>query len=149
MKTAWIFDIDGTIANLEHRLHHVKNGKSDWSAFFKSCINDEPIGDVIYLLSLLKQNGHMIILLSGRSDEVWTETVEWLDRWAIYFDHLVMRKQGDNRPDYIVKDELLSDFLMNQNELFDIKGVFEDRDQVVEMYRRRGLRCYQVAPGSF
>lgn len=32
---------------------------------------------------------------------------------------------------------------------FCVKGVLDDRDQVVAMWRSIGLMCAQVAPGSF
>jgi len=63
-----------------------------------------------------------------------------------------MRKEGDHREDNIVKSELLDQILTQYpqvKEQFKIAGVFEDRQQVVDMYRARGLRVFQVAKGDF
>jgi hypothetical protein len=66
-----------------------------------------------------------------------------------------MRAEGDHREDNIVKSELLDKLLKYEgfpNEFppsVKISGVFEDRQQVVDMYRARGLRVFQVAKGNF
>jgi len=56
-----------------------------------------------------------------------------------------MRKAGDNRKDSIVKYEILQELIKE----YYIEYVFDDRDQVVKMWREAGLRCLQVAPGNF
>ena len=38
-----ICDIDGTLADLHHRLHHIKNGNKNWDAFFAEVKDDLPI----------------------------------------------------------------------------------------------------------
>ena len=64
-----------------------------------------------------------------------------------------MRKDGDYRKDTIVKDELLTNVLkILNNEYEGITWnpiIFEDRKQVVDMWRNKGFTCYQVAPGEF
>jgi hypothetical protein len=57
-----------------------------------------------------------------------------------------MRRVGDRRPDYIVKAELLDQILRDG---FSPSMAFDDRDQVVAMWRERGVPCAQVAPGNF
>jgi hypothetical protein len=59
-----------------------------------------------------------------------------------------MRNAGDHREDYIVKEELL-DQIIARFPGQAIGGAFEDREQVVTMYRKRGLRVFQVAEGKF
>jgi hypothetical protein len=59
-----------------------------------------------------------------------------------------MRKSGDHREDHVVKGELLDQILKDRH-LSELGAVFEDRQQVVDMYRERGLRVFQVAPGNF
>ena len=57
-----------------------------------------------------------------------------------------MRKQHDNRADWIVKKELFVDEISN---IYDVKFVLDDRQQVVDMWRSLGLTCFQVAEGNF
>ena len=51
-----------------------------------------------------------------------------------------MRNSGDRRPDVEVKQEIL-DYLPKDR----IRYVLDDRDQVVDMRRKNGLTCLQVA----
>ena len=51
--------------------------------------------------------------------------------------------------DNIVKAELIIDVESDWREDLPILGVFEDRQQVVDMYRAKGLRVFQVADGKF
>ena len=55
-----------------------------------------------------------------------------------------MRNSGDRRPDVEVKQEIL-DYLPKDR----IRCVLDDRDQVVDMWRKNGLTCLQVAEGTF
>lgn len=144
----YLVDIDGTVADLSHRLHFIQGEKANWDGFFAACPNDMPINEVIETVRLLKNGGAKIVLVSGRSDAIRTETAQWCANFGVSFDGLYMRKAGDHRHDNIVKSELLDavliDFPGEQ-----IAGAFEDRKQVVDMYRERGLRVFQVAEGNF
>src|SRR6266850_2585557 len=135
----YIFDIDGTIADLSHRLHFIQNKPAKWKEFFLACKDDTPIEDVVLVLKALEAGGSRIILVTGRSDIARRETIEWFIDFGIPFDELYMRKDGDHREDYIVKSELLDKVLGNHPGR-EIDAVFEDRQQVVDMYRSRGLR---------
>ena len=149
-----ICDIDGTVANLEHRRHLVTNGNHDWDKFFYECAKDTPIVEIIEILRAVvrgKSYEPRVIFVSGRSDVVRGMTELWLEKHAgqLLFDpnttgDLRMRKAGDTRPDDIVKAELTKDL-----EPEDVWFVLDDRDRVVKMWRERGFRCLQVAEGDF
>jgi phosphoglycolate phosphatase-like HAD superfamily hydrolase len=144
----YIFDLDGTLADATHRLHFIapdRKGGADWSKFFKACVDDKPILPVIDLLKALVQAGHTAIISTGRSDEVRSETWDWIIHHNIPVHKLFMRKAGDHRPDHIVKMELLDEISLRR----EIVGIFEDRQAVVDEYRKRGLTVYQVAYGGF
>jgi hypothetical protein len=87
-----------------------------------------------------------IILVSGRSDEFRQQTVEWLADNRVYYDQLLMRKQGDVRKDSIVKTEIYEQDIEPH---FNVRYVLDDRNQTVEAWRKLGLICLQVAPGDF
>lgn len=148
MAMIYIFDIDGTLADLTHRLHFIENGQKDWDGFFAACPDDLPIETVITTCRLLKKSGATIVLVSGRSDAVRKQTQQWLQDFEVPFDALYMRKAGDHRQDDVVKAELL-DQLTQEWDAGQIVGIFEDRNQVVEMYRAKRYRVFQVAPGDF
>lgn len=142
-----VFDLDGTLADIEHRVHHIRDGRSDYRTFFKLCPADIPIWPVIQTLTSHHKMGHTVEIWSGRSDEVRSETDQWLFKHGINADLLThMRKAGDTRPDVVVKREWL-DAARDLNQTPDI--IYDDRDVVVAMWREEGIRCFQVAPGPF
>lgn len=143
----YIFDIDGTLADCTHRLHFIQSKPADWRAFFAACPADQPIEQVIEVAKAL-QPIHSIKLITGRSNEIEEQTAQWINDQGIYFSDLLMRTEGDHREDYVVKAELL-DELLKRYSLSSIAAVFEDRKQVVDMYRSKGLRVFQVADGNF
>lgn len=87
--------------------------------------------------------------MSGRSESCEEATIEWLYKHKVPFTSLYIRKLKDHRHDDIVKAELLADVMKDWREDLPIIGVFEDRKQVVDMYRAHGLRVFQVAEGNF
>jgi hypothetical protein len=139
----YIFDIDGTLADLSHRLHFITGEKKDWAGFYADCEHDKPIPEVIEIARCLIDAGNTLVMITGRSDEIRYDTEDWLEKHGVWGD-VLMRKQGDHRDDCVVKSELLDTLPVDK-----IAGVFEDRQQVVDMYRARGLRVFQVAPGNF
>jgi len=58
---------------------------------------------------------------------------------------MFMRKDKDYRQDYMVKQDILDKHIDKSK----VWVVLDDRDQVVQMWRRNGLTCLQVADGNF
>lgn len=139
----YVFDLDGTLADLTHRRHHVEGEVKDWRAFFAACVDDAPIEHTLDLLYTLHSAGQRVEVWSGRSDEVRDQTRAWLRAHLVPDDVvLLMRTAGDHRPD----DEVKREFLRGGG-VPDM--VFDDRRRVVEMWRREGVPCAQVADGDF
>lgn len=147
MKPLYIFDLDGTLALIEHRRHHVSDGKSDWRAFFAACVDDAPNSPVIQTMNYLYEAGCEILIWSGRSDEVYGQTMEWLSRHFCGFHGIRMRRAGDHQPDEKLKAGWLAE--LNAVDRGRLLAVFEDRDRMVKLWRENGIACFQVAPGDF
>lgn len=147
MKNTVIFDLDGTLADISHRLHHIDDSvNKDWDAFHSLCINDEPIQYGISVFKAMVRNGYRAIIITGRDESYSQETYSWLQEHLGYVPLVLMRPNGDRRPDTEVKKEwLTSGFIELENVLM----AFEDRARVVQMYRDMGIPCYQVAEGDF
>ena len=141
-----IFDLDGTLALINHRRHFVEGEKKDWDAFFQACLKDEPNIPIIKLAHELHDAGNSIEIWSGRSDVVKKETVFWLAYYVLDRFKLKMRPKGDFTPDDVLKEQWLNE---SPQEFKDNLIVFDDRDKVVAMWRRRGITCCQVAEGDF
>lgn len=86
-----------------------------------------------------------ILFTSGRSDKYREVTQNWLDKHNLK-GILLMRKEGDERKDYVVKNEIYDNYIKyNYNVVF----ILDDRDQVVRLWRSMGLPCLQVNDGNF
>lgn len=141
----YLFDIDGTLANCDHRKHHIEGEKKDWDAFYATCHLDEPIDHMVELARDLYSHGHLVFV-TGRGEEQRGPTQEWLKDHGLGGPPLYMRPAKDYRPDDIVKGELLDQIVEAGYEPI---MAFDDRNSVVKMWRARGIPCAQVAEGDF
>lgn len=143
------FDIDGTLANIEHRLDYVRSKPKNWKAFDAGIPNDkvnEPVAEVFFSL---RNDGHDIIFASGRNERSRDVTVAWLDRknfWCADSSKLYMRKADDYRSDDIVKDEIIDEIVADWGKLPDMW--FDDRPRVVRAVRNRGIFVFDVYQGE-
>jgi uncharacterized HAD superfamily protein len=141
----FLIDIDGTVANGDHRLHHIQKEPKAWDDYFLECDKDAPIGhmrDVVQSLS----NHFKIVYVSGRSDLVQKQTLDWLENHGFPCDALFMRRQGDHKNDDVLKIELLAQVRAAG---FEPIMAFDDRNRVVKAWRAAGIPCAQVAEGDF
>lgn len=148
MKTV-IVDVDGTIANLDHRQHYLRVKPRNWGAFKKLAFDDTVHTDIVELVKFLKEGGINIVICTARTEDEKEVTVRWLHEKAGLegvYTKLYMRETGDYRDDGTVKAELLAQIRADG---FDPWFVLDDRDRVVKMWRENGIRCLQVAYGSF
>lgn len=139
-----IFDIDGTLADISERIHHVRKKPKNWNAFNEGMAQDKAIRSMVRLCNILYATGVRIVLCSGRNEKNRPETVEWLDKQGVNYHDLLLRKDEDFRSDIVIKREILRD--MDKSKIL---FVVEDRSRVVEMWRSEGLTCLQCAPGEF
>jgi len=139
-----IFDIDGTLADVSERVHHIKKKPKNWTAFNEAMAQDKAIHSMVRLCNILYESGLTIILCSGRAEKNRPETLEWLKQQGVKYHELLLRKDEDFRSDAIIKREIVS--TMDKSKIL---FVVEDRSSVVEMWRAEGLVCLQCAPGEF
>lgn len=137
---AVIVDIDGTLAHATSR---------DWWDFTR--VGEDRVDPgVSYLVTKLFPDMRVIIV-TGRDDTCRADTVEWLNVNHIPYDCLFMRDperkvNGNKVADHLLKEEIYLKFV---EPWWDVLFVLDDRNSVVDMWRRLGLACYQVAPGKF
>ncbi len=146
LKNAIIVDLDGTLTNCEHRVHHVQKEKKDWQSFNDLMVHDELNQWCFDLIESMSNSGSEIILLTGRDDDYRSHTERWLAENNVKYLELYMRKASDQRSDAIIKKEVYD---QNIKEKFAIQFVLEDRKSVVEMWREEGLTCLQCDWGNF
>ena len=142
-----LFDIDGTLADIEHRRVHLDESNPDWRAFNAAMGEDTPNQPIVSLYLALWSNPQFDpILVTGRSEDFRKLTEQWLTWNEIPFSRMLMRKSKDFRADHIIKEEILNKLLA---EGLDIQFTVDDRQQVVDMWRRRGITCLQCDVGDF
>lgn len=141
----FLIDIDGTVADGDHRLHHIQKDPRDWDTFFLACVDDTPIAHMHAVVRALSEH-FKIVYVSGRSDMVRQQTVDWLDQHGFPCDALYMRKQGDHEDDNTLKIKLLAQVRADG---YEPVMAFDDRNRVVKAWREAGIPCAQVAEGDF
>lgn len=168
-----IFDLDGTLADCEHRRHFVDERKNliyreednnidvrsgwkpDWQAFYEACDQDKPIEPVLSAFIHLTQGepfNHDVQIWSGRCESVRDKTLNWLVNLTGYCGdkgywdrRLKMRPIGDNTPDDQLKERWLNEAIA-KGKLIDF--VFDDRKKVRDMWIRRGIFVFDVSQGK-
>ena len=140
---AIIFDIDGTLANIDHRRFLLEAKPVNWDAFFDEMILDAPILPIVNLYQSLHRTGeYRLVLATGRPNRYRRQTVGWLNEQDSSFHELLMRADDDRRPDHVIKKEFLRQL---QGSGLCIEAVFDDRQSVVDMWRDNGIVCLQCA----
>ena len=145
-----IFDLDGTIADISVRRHLATKdeGRMNWTIFQdpKNIDLDVPNQKVVDMLDMIDNTDkYQIWILSGRSDVTKDVTIDWLSNHGISYDHLIMRDQ-DN---LYMPDNDLKQMWLDTIGVDTVDMVFDDRNQVVDMWRSNGLTTFQVADGDF
>ena len=108
MSKIVLCDIDGTVANNDHRQHLLKEYK-DWDLFFSKLDQDEPIEKIIKIVNEYAEQGFVIYFLTGRPERYELKTRQWLEKFFKFQINLIMRKDGDMRDKLLIKHELFSD----------------------------------------
>jgi hypothetical protein len=101
-----VLDIDGVIADVRHRLHHVERKPKNWDAFFRAAPADGLLAEGLAVAKRLADT-HEIVYLTGRPERCRADTQSWLDSHELPPGRLIMRRQGDFRPARVAKIELL------------------------------------------
>jgi predicted kinase len=153
---AIIVDIDGTVARM------VARGPHDYAKVSTDAPKEQVIAVIGMWADATRGQHRQVIFCSGRPDSCRADTERWLkenvlskvgiisSEW-----HLLMRptwlagsegKAKDQRPDFVIKKELYDAKIKGG---YNVDFALDDRNQTVEVWRREGILCMQVAPGEF
>lgn len=138
----YVFDIDGTLAEKGDRSPY------DWKEVGK----DTPIENIVDILNDINSNNEWqvfspIYICTGRDEVCRKETIGWLDENVYNSQHftVLMRSENDNRPDWIVKQEMLKEI----NKTNYVEAWFDDRMQVTRHLRMLGVKVLNVEHNNF
>jgi hypothetical protein len=126
-------DIDGVLADVRHRLHHLQSRPKDWDAFFAAAPADPPHPQGIALVEELSGTSE-VVLLTGRPERCRADTERWLARHGVTGHRLLMRPEGDRRPAAVVKLQQLRAAARGRR----VAVVADDDPRVLEAMRAAG-----------
>lgn len=142
-----LIDIDGTLSNCSHREPYLKLEKPLNRKFFdvnemeKDTLNE-------WCKNIIDQfkSNYAIILLTGRQEKARKITENWLKKYDISYDLLIMKRDDDFRKGNIYKEDVYNNVLSKE---FEILFAIDDNDDVVKLWRSLGITCLQCASNDF
>ncbi|WP_049577493.1 nucleotidase [Streptomyces sp. SBT349] len=129
-----VFDLDGTLADVRHRLRFLERRPRDWDGFFGASLEDPPLAEGV-ALALRHAETSEIAYVTGRPERCRHSTLTWLRRHGLPSGRLLMRRAGDRRPARVAKPELLRRLAAGRT----VAVVVDDDLQVCAAYRRAGF----------
>lgn len=140
MKNIVIFDLDGTIANLDHRIPLINCTEPNWDEFYAKCDQDRLNNWCVELMYALEQQNYNIYIVSGRRKDTEIKTLAWLRKHKVPYNKLVLVRENK---DYTSDQKLKRNWLNTKIDKERILFVVDDRQRVVDMWRKEGLVCLQ------
>lgn len=129
-RRAVVFDLDGTLASVEWRQHHLEAKPKDWDAFFAGIPRDAPNPEVRELWDSVADDVDRLIV-TGRPERTRADTEAWLAGHAFAPVPLFMRPEGDRRPDHILKRDL---YELLVEPYWDVQLAIDDRPSSMSMW---------------
>lgn len=137
-----VFDVDGTLLNIDHRLHHIQNKPKNWKKFYENLHLDKPIWPIVNLAYMFDLNvDNTVIICTGRSEKYKEQTASKLADLEVWYDNIYMRSNTDFRADYITKAELADQIIEKYGK---IDLWVDDKAEVCEAIRLKGIQVLQV-----
>lgn len=145
LPSAIICDLDGTVAKCGDR--NIYDGSKAHLDTVHEDVWSAVTGFANYAAGV---DGVEIIFMTGRSDEHRKVTEDWIAKHLMSDSYLQlhMRRavEDKGRKDADVKYDLFNAHLRGK---YNVIAAFDDRNQVVDLWRSMGIRTFQVAEGNF
>lgn len=135
-----VFDVDGVLADVRHRLRHVERRPKDWAAFFAAAVHDPPLPQGIALARESAVDCE-VVYVTGRPERCRADTLDWFRRHGLPEGTLRMRRERDRRPARVAKPQLLGELARGRV----VAVVVDDDSQVCQAYERAGYRVLRAA----
>jgi len=138
-RSVVVFDVDGVLADVEHRVHHLEGPRKNWGAFFSAAAGDPPLRTGIEL-ARERATEHDLAYLTGRPESLRRVTQRWLTEHGLPAGALWMRPPRDFRPARVMKLEALRALGADR----EVEVVVDDDEQVVDALRDAGYAVLQA-----
>lgn len=129
-----VFDIDGVLADVRHRLHFLGTRPKDWDGFFGAA-PDDPVLALGYQAALEAAVAGEVVYVTGRPSRCRRDTADWLSRHGFPAGRLHMRPNRDRRPARFYKAEVISRLAAEG----EVLAIVDDDEAVVSHLRGLGL----------
>lgn len=136
-----VVDIDGVLADVRHRLHHVRQSPKDWGAFFAAAPDDPPLEEGLETVRRLAE-AYRVVYLSGRPEHCRADTLRWFREHDVPPGELHLRPRDDRRPARLLKVEKLRALEREAP----VAVLVDDDPQVCEAARAAG---FDVLPATW
>jgi ribonucleotide monophosphatase NagD (HAD superfamily) len=140
MRSAVVWDLDGTLSEHNYRVHFAK--KKDYGTYYSLMHKDEPIAHSVELVKMYRDKGYALIMITGRPENYRKVTLEWLSNHGIPHDILLMRNNGEFISNAMMKLARYNESVKNH---FIVKAAFDDDPKVIQMWEGLGVRTYQLS----
>lgn len=128
--TACIYDVDGTLANVDPYIHLVRGHDKDYDAFHEASLGALPNFGVMSMLNDTVADGHHVLIVTSRMEKWRGLTSLWLADNKITSHALFMRPNGDFRTDYEVKKDILDKI----NSHWNVLHAVDDNPNVIRLW---------------
>lgn len=135
-----VFDVDGVLADVRHRLRHVERRPKDWDAFFDAAVDDPPLPTGV-ALALESARDCEVVYVTGRPERCRQDTLDWFAEHGLPPGTLSMRRRDDRRPARVAKLELLRRLARGRT----VAVVVDDDPQVCRAYEAAGFTVLRAA----
>lgn len=137
-----VMDCDGTLVDVSSIRHTVTGNSKNFDAFHRESVNCPPIEWVVRDAEAFAFLGYQVIQVTARSEKYRALTSWWLADHHVPSDGLYMRPDGDYRPDYEVKKEIITRLLKR----YDIQASYDDNPSIINLWKEFNILCVEV-PG--
>ena len=134
-----VFDIDGVLADVRHRLHHVERRPKNWDAFFSAAVDDPPLQEGVALAQESAEDCE-VVYVTGRPERCRADTLSWFAAHGLPAGRLSMRSDTDRRPARFAKPALLRRLARDRV----VAVVVDDDLQVCDAYEAAGFRVLRA-----
>jgi hypothetical protein len=134
-----VFDVDGVLADVRHRLHHLDAHPKRWDAFFAAARHDAPLPQGLALAAEAERDCE-VVYVTGRPERCRADTLAWFARHGLPQGDLHMRSDRDRSPARVGKPRWLRRAARGRVVAF----VVDDDLAVCDAYEAAGYRVLRA-----
>jgi beta-phosphoglucomutase-like phosphatase (HAD superfamily) len=138
-----IFDMDGTLVDVNPVRHYVRGESRNFDKFHRSSLFCGPNEMALSILRHPSISAMARVIVTARDARYEQVTRDWLTKYGITFDALYMRPWGDQRRDSVVKREILAQM---RGDGYNPTLAVDDNPAVIEVWESEGIRTITI-PG--